>query len=483
MNTIMNSVPAVWSIAGHDPFSGAGISADLRVAAALWQPLRTIIASFTAQNDQTFFAAEANSVHWLDQQWKALASAETPAAYKVGLLLNPESVRFIADHVKPGIPLILDPVLGSSSGRSFVSSDLLSSMRDYLFRATSLLTPNRPEAEIISGIKIDSEDDLKTAAAIIRSQGVAAVLIKGGHAEGDTLVDYFDDGKKPFFLSTKRLPGSFRGTGCALSTAIASYIAKGEELRDAVVAGHSYVQTAIAISFREGSNHLLSFGQTPHLSDLYYSAKPEGKFAPMPRAIGFYPVLPNVEWIERFAKSGVQTVQLRVKGESEATLRQSILRAKEVCEANDILLFVNDAWQLAIEYGAFGVHLGQEDLDLLNEDDLKKIRDSGLRLGISTHSLEESARAKTLGPSYIALGPVFETTCKSMRFGPQGIARVGEWVKRLPQIPIVAIGGLKLDHAPEVLAEGADSIAVISNLTEAPEPEQRMNDWLKVFSR
>lgn len=478
----MSKIPAVWSIAGHDPFSAAGIAADMRVAVALWQPLRTIIASHTAQNDQTFFSAEPSSVHWLDQQWKALAAAETPAAYKVGLLLNSESVRFIADHVKPGIPLILDPVLGSSSGKSFVSDDLLSSLREYLFRSTTLLTPNRPEAEIISGIKINSGEDLKEAAAIIRSLGVKAVLIKGGHGEGETLIDYFDDGKKPFFLRAKRLPGEFRGTGCSLSTAIASYIAKGEELRDAVVAGHSYVQTAIAISSDAGLNHLLSFGQTPALSDLYYSAKPEGKFAPMPRAIGFYPVLPNIEWIERVAKSGVQTVQLRVKGESEETLRRSIQSAKKICEENDILLFVNDAWQLAIEYKVFGVHLGQEDLDLLSEDDLRKIQDAGLRLGISTHSLEEAARAKTLGPSYIALGPVFETTCKSMRFGPQGIARVGEWVKRLPQIPIVAIGGLKLDHASEVLAEGADSIAVISNLTEAEVPEQRMNDWLKVFS-
>jgi hydroxymethylpyrimidine kinase/phosphomethylpyrimidine kinase/thiamine-phosphate diphosphorylase len=483
MTISTQKIPAVWAIAGHDPFSGAGIAADIRVAAALSQPLRTIVASFTAQNDSAMFAAEANSVHWLDQQWKALAAAETAAAYKIGLLLDSESVRFIADHVRPGRPLVLDPVLGSSSGTSFVSGELLSSLREYLFRSVTLLTPNRPEAEIISGVKIDSDADLKKAAAIIRSQGVAAVLIKGGHSEGDTLVDYFDDGIKPFYLSAKRVPGQFRGTGCSLSTAIASYIAKGETLRDAVVAGHAYVQMAIAASSSAGSNHLLAFGQMPPLSDLFYNAKPSSSFAPMPRAIGFYPVLPSVEWIERFAHSGVQTVQLRVKGQSEEILRRSIQRAKEICEANGILLFVNDAWKLAIEYKVFGVHLGQEDLDLLSDADLKAIQDSGLRLGISTHSLEEAARAKTLGPSYIALGPVFETTCKSMRFGPQGIARVGEWVKRLPALPIVAIGGLNLGHASEVLAEGADSIAVISNLTEAAEPQQRMNDWLKVFSQ
>ena len=117
----------------------------------------------------------------------------------------------------------------------------------------------------------------------------------------------------------------------------------------------------------------------------------------------------------------------------------------------------------------------------LTQGDLETIRASGLRLGISTHSLEEAARAQAIGPSYIALGPVFETSCKSMRFGPQGISRVGDWVKRLPGIPVVAIGGLKLEHARAVRAQGADGMAVISDLTQAKDPRARMAEWLKAW--
>lgn len=471
---------AVWSLAGHDPFGGAGIQADMRVAAALGQNLRCLITSFTAQNDRTLIAAEPTSVAWLDKQWQALSAMEVPAAYKIGLLLDAATVRWLADHLQADIPLILDPVLASSSGRSLVDQDLLSSLRAHLFQQVDVLTPNRPEAEIIAGIKIANLDDVKTAAAIIRSQGVKAVLIKGGHGQGTSLLDYYDDGLRPFFLAAQRQAGEYRGTGCSLSTAIACSMAQGLEQRDAVVAGHSYVQAAIAAAARLQSPHLPAISRTAPLSDLSYGDEaPSAPFAALQRPLGFYPVFPNSDWIARFARSGVKTVQLRIKDQSEAELRRSIKAAKAICEANDIALFVNDAWQLAIEYQVYGLHLGQEDLDSLSSDDLEQIRSSGLRLGLSTHSLEEAARAKALKPSYIALGPIFETSCKSMRFGPQGIPRVGEWVRRLPDLAIVAIGGLTLDHAALVLAEGAGSMAVISDLIKAPDPERRMNDWLK----
>jgi len=509
---------AVWSIAGHDPFGGAGIAADTRVAAALRQPLRTVIASMTAQNDKILLAAEPVPKSWLNQQWQALAQMERPGAYKVGLVLTSETIQWLADTIDPEVTLIVDPVFKTSSGTSFLDDDSLGGLKEYLFQSIDLLTPNRPETEALVGFPIRTSADLKRAAAVIRSQGVSSVLIKGGHGEGDTLLDYFDDGIKPFFLSAKRKPGNFRGTGCTLSTAIACFIAQGLDLRDAVVAAHSYVQAAIETSWVQASipdpravsetpepgsthvsvkampnqnapstlplhSHLPSVFATAPLSELFYDgdSPSDARFTPLRRSLGFYPVLPSVEWIARFAKSGVKTVQLRIKDQSPEDLRASMVKAKAICEQHDIALFVNDAWQLAIELSVYGVHLGQEDLDALSNSELELIRSSGLRLGLSTHSLEEAARAKTLRPSYIALGPVFETTCKSMRFGPQGIPRVGEWVRRLPGLPIVAIGGLHLDHAAAVIAQGADSIAVISDLIRADDPEHRMNAWLKVF--
>ncbi|MBC7661619.1 MAG: thiamine phosphate synthase [Chitinophagaceae bacterium] len=472
----------VWSLAGHDPFSGAGIHADIRTAAGLGVTLRTLLTSLTAQNDRALIRAEALDVSWLKDQWDALRAMEKPAAIKVGLLLKSETVRWLSDTIDSDIPMIVDPVFAASSGGSFFEPGLLENLREFLFKRIDLLTPNRPEAEAIVGFPIRTLADLQKAAVAIRGQGVKAVYIKGGHGDGDELIDYFDDGLKPFILRSRRFPGDFRGTGCTLSTAIAAGIAQGLDLRDASVAAHAYVHAAIGEAFAKNTNHLSAVAHTPALQPLSYDDAMTGKaFAPLTRSLGFYPVLPNVEWIARLAGSGVKTLQLRAKDQGGSALKDSVLRAKSLCEANDISLFVNDAWELAIECQVYGVHLGQEDLDALSLADLDRIRISGLRLGISTHSLEEAARALSLQPSYIALGPVFETTCKSMRFGPQGISRVGEWVKRLPNIPVVAIGGLKLEHTAAIHLEGADSIAVISDLTHSDNPEQRMNEWLKAW--
>lgn len=473
----MTKPGSVWTLAGHDPFGGAGIQADLRVGAALGVPMRSLITSFTAQNDKEWIHGEAFPLEWLKQQWDALHRAERPSAVKIGLLLKSETLRFLAAQTFE-CPLIYDPVLSVSSGPEVVPSSLLADLREYLWPKLSLLTPNIPEAEKLVGRRITTLDDVKQAAKSLREQGLKAVLIKGGHAAGDKFYDYFDDGVKPFFLESERIEGQFRGTGCTLSAAIASALAKGFELRDAVVFGHSYVQAAIRLAAARSDNHLPPYSETPATSSLYYDEIRSYRFAPMPRSIGFYTVAPDAEWIRRLAKARVPTLQLRAKDLKGEDLRKAVKSSQDACEAHQSLFFLNDDWRLALDMKAFGVHLGQEDLDALSAGDLETLAGSGLRLGISTHSWEEAARAKALNPSYIALGPVFETSCKSMRFGPQGLSRVGDWVKSLPHIPVVAIGGLKQEHAKAVLQEGADGIAVISDITQAKDPESRVNEWL-----
>lgn len=476
----MTSPASVWTLAGHDPFGGAGIQADIRVASSYKVPIRTLISTHTAQNDIQVLNAEAYPIAWLRDQWTALASAETPAAIKVGLLYDKASIHFIGEKVGT-IPLILDPVFASSSGREFLSRETINLLRECLWAKIHLLTPNRPEAETLVGFPIRSHDDLVRAGIELRKQGLKAVLIKGGHGEGDELIDYFDDGERPFFLEAKRVPGEFRGTGCALSTGVACGLAQGRSLREAVVLAHSYVQEAIRAAAARGDNHLATSQETPKLSPLHFGPKKSYRFAEMQKPIHFYVVAPDAQWIERLAKAGVPTLQLRAKALSGEALREAVLRSQAICNEYGAAFFLNDDWRLGIELKVFGVHLGQEDLDALSPDDLRSIEEAGLRLGLSTHSFEEAARAKALNPSYIALGPVFETSCKSMRFGPQGLPRVGEWVKSLAPIPIVAIGGLKREHAEAVLEQGADGIAVISDITEAEHPESRVNDWLKAW--
>ena len=191
----------------------------------------------------------------------------------------------------------------------------------------------------------------------------------------------------------------------------------------------------------------------------------------------FYPIFDSAEWLERLVPLGIRLVQLRVKDRPEAGLRAEVRAAKAVCEAHGCRLIVNDYWRLAIEEGCDFVHLGQEDLD---GADLGAIRAAGLMLGVSTHDDAELDRALATEPDYVALGPVYPTILKQMRFGPQGLERVGEWKRRVGAMPLVAIGGLTVERAPGVLAAGADILSAVTDITLNPDPEARVREWLAV---
>ena len=165
---------------------------------------------------------------------------------------------------------------------------------------------------------------------------------------------------------------------------------------------------------------------------------------------------------------GVDTVQLRVKDASPSELRRAVSECVAATEGSGTRLFVNDHWQEAIRAGAYGVHLGQEDLETA---DLAAIAEAGIRLGVSTHSYFEIARAHAVAPSYVAIGPIWATTTKPMKFAPQGVERLRRWVRLLePLYPLTAIGGISTERVASVMATGVGSVAVVRAVTEAPEP-------------
>lgn len=193
-------------------------------------------------------------------------------------------------------------------------------------------------------------------------------------------------------------------------------------------------------------------------------------FPPTAPRLGLYPVVDSVMWIERLLGAGVKTIQLRIKDRTDQQVEQDVIQAIALGRRYQARLFINDYWRLAVKHQAYGVHLGQEDLDTA---DLAAIKQAGLRLGVSTHDDRELARAIAINPSYIALGHIFPTQTKEMPSAPQGITELTHHVAELRErFPTVAIGGISLDRVPAVLATGVGGIAVVSAITRAP-------DWRK----
>ena len=206
-------------------------------------------------------------------------------------------------------------------------------------------------------------------------------------------------------------------------------------------------------------------------------------FAPLTGPIGFYPVVHDAAWVQRLLGWGVRTVQLRFKAAGhtpagiEREVRAAVAAGRAVPGAQ---VFINDHWQLALAAGAYGVHLGQEDLDTADLDALRK---AGIRLGLSTHTPAELARAKAAQPSYLAIGPIYPTTLKVMPYEPVGLERLKAWASQAAPYPVVAIGGISLERMPGVLACGVDGVAVVSAVTLAENPQLAALDGLRLAAR
>lgn len=194
----------------------------------------------------------------------------------------------------------------------------------------------------------------------------------------------------------------------------------------------------------------------------------------------FYLIVDSADWIARLVPLGVRLVQLRIKDAAPAALRGEIRRARDLCAKHGCQLVVNDHWKLAIDEGCDCIHLGQEDLAAANR---AAIRRAGMKLGISTHDHGELEAALAALPDYVALGPVYPTILKKMKWSPQGLDRVAEWNARIDPLPLVAIGGLNPDRIEGVFARGAASAAVVTDVTLNPDPQARTREWIAATAK
>jgi len=525
----------VWSIAGHDPTGGAGITLDNKVFHALGVHGCTIATCDTVQTTQGVKEMKGVDPIWFAAQIKVLQQDLPPRVIKLGamsqacfeeILCQAQNDKDISSQAPiwdfddkrvssrtvirdlDNAPFVIcDPVLASSSGQPFLSAE------DYrvLLPHIDLLTPNWPEASQLSGINIVDYNDVPKVADALHLKGVKAVLITGGHGSGDTVAEYFSDGQNAFWLTLPRLPNNHvHGTGCALSSTIAAMVAQGHDLKDAVVIAKMVLHRAIekAQNLGQGASSLTEFS-VPRRQDYLPNLMPSQRTSwdlgasvneilrqaqddtdmssrlsichPGHRSgilnqfhsfkpcsdLGLYVIVDSVVWVERLLKLNVKTLQLRIKNATQEELIKQIQQSVTLCQQYGAKLFINDYWQLAIEHGAYGVHLGQEDLDAA---DLNAIQQAGLCLGISTHCFYEVARAHACRPSYMAYGPIYHTDSKPMAFGPRGLEQLAYWQQTL-DYPLVAIGGINRQRLPDVLATGVKSVAVMSAITQAEDVE------------
>lgn len=552
-----NQKPIIWTISGSDCSGGAGIAADIKTGHALCVEICHLITANTIQNSTQLMSVNAISVELLQQQVEILADDKPPIAIKIGLLANTEQVHWLAQtlvqlkQLNPLLITVYDPVGQASVGGSF--SSLTVADLTPLLMLIDIITPNCLEAKSLASVKGEGEGEgeaniEKLAHTIHRNFAISSVIIKGGHSDDKAQCldfcyhqlnhlkqDNQDKNKTAicYQLSSPRINTNYsHGGGCSFATALSAFLAQGYLVRDAFTLTKAFINQGLTAtktsSLARKHSYYGAFEQVslplnsesfpkvvnqlnkPRLNiSAFNSLNLQGK------KLGLYPVIDSLYWLERLLPLGLEIIQLRIKNLPQDELEQVLIKAIELAKNYNTRLFINDYWQLAIKHGAYGVHIGQEDLA---DVDLVEVQHAGLRLGISTHGCYEFLLAQQLAPSYLAVGAIFPTKTKDMTGQIQGIENLAQvltirtsaskevFPPRLRNhgdddehtnrgdddehahhgddtnqardrdenstIPVVAIGGINLERAPQVLATGVDSIAVVTAITEAMNPEK-----------
>ncbi len=499
----LNMRPVVWSIAASDSGGGAGVQADILTITDLSAHACTVISGVTAQNSMAVDLVEPVSQQMLLQQLNTLAEDMPPAAIKIGLLINQEQVELVSKWLTEyfnkaqHVPVVLDPVFVATCG------DKLNNVKqlDYspFKNITSVITPNYAELHQLT-------QHVERACCSIRAQSLSqfldcSVLAKGGDDPEHSLtvkdvlvcrhaIHCSDIHSNAVFTFTNSRVSSknTHGTGCTLSSAIATFLAYGYSLQDAVVQANAYVHKGIKHSYKIGSGAGPiartgwpdDYGEFPAIESNCLALKLvcDKECKTMQYDIGVYPIVDNIELLETLLLANCKIIQLRIKQEvadikGNEWLESQINTAVELGKRHDSQVFINDHWQLALKYKAFGVHLGQEDL---LKTDLVEIKSKGLALGLSSHGVFEAIIANQLKPSYLAIGHIYATPTKAMPSNPQGIAKVVHQVKLFDgQLPLVAIGGVNLDRLKSIKQTGIQGVAVVRAITQADNISEAFN--------
>ncbi|MCE4555941.1 PfkB family carbohydrate kinase [Roseateles cellulosilyticus] len=486
--------PIVWSVAGLDSGGGAGLSADQRAADATGVHLCPVAAALTAQNSVAVDAVFPVPPEQLAAQLATLAEDLPPVAVKTGLLGGVAQLRVVArwiDRLRERAPvaLVVDPVLRASSGASFADEALLRAYREELLPRATVATPNRREAGRLVG-----DGPAPAQALALQALGVASVCITGGDEGRALALDWLASEHASGWLALPRRDARHNhGTGCCFATALAAALARGFVAADAAVIAKMLTTSGLHIDAKTPGTGPGPVRPVPDfitdatlLPALFDDAEPPARWpAPAGGAAveGVYGITDRGEHAARLFGAGLRTVQLRIKrGDQEADWPTRLHAEIAAARGAGGLLIVNDHWREALAAGVDAVHLGQEDLLALSPAERRELaaaRGGGLRLGISSHSLWELARAVAWAPDYVACGPVWPTLTKAMPWRPQGLANLAWWAAMAPA-PVVGIGGvLAPAQLSLVAAAGASAGCVVRGLSDGS--AWPVADWLAAW--
>tara|TARA_R110000737_G_scaffold219911_1_gene235827 strand:+ start:869 stop:2479 length:1611 start_codon:yes stop_codon:yes gene_type:complete len=513
----LKNKPIIWTISGADCSGGAGIAADIKTAHNLKVEICHLITANTVQNSTRLLAINPVNVSILAEQSQALRFDKAPSVIKIGLIANRGQISWLVVMLSalkqqlPHLLIVYDPVGQASVGGGL--STLTTADLTPLMPLLDVITPNLIEAKQLTPLSAKSQgDNMHNMAENILQLGCKAVIIKGGHADTKTSLEtastctdiclqgFSATSQQLFTLQSPKINTSYsHGGGCSFASALACFLAHGYLLRDAFTLTKAFINQGLSLSAELSSDENDSeanFDQENNGKNKdYYGAFQQSSWPKKSRyfpsvispyiqqiqssadflslnltegeKLGLYPVIDSLSWLERLLPLNLKIIQLRIKHKKPAELAAIIKKAVAMARDYKCRLFINDHWQLAIKFGAYGVHIGQEDLA---SADLSAIAKAGLRLGISTHGCYEFLLAKQLQPSYLAIGAIFATKTKDMTGQIQGLANLRQIITLAETIPIVAIGGINQQRLERVWRTGVNAVAVVTAITAADHP-------------
>ncbi|HEX5045425.1 MAG TPA: bifunctional hydroxymethylpyrimidine kinase/phosphomethylpyrimidine kinase [Candidatus Polarisedimenticolaceae bacterium] len=455
--------PTVLTVAGSDSSGGAGIQADLKAIAACGGHGASVITALTAQNTTGVRAAEPVSAAMVRAQLDAVLDDLDVRAVKTGMLATAELVATVAERLAARRPpsLVCDPVMVAKSGDALLAPDAVDAVRERMLPLATLLTPNTEEAEALAGRPVRTLQEAAEAGRALRARGAAAVLVKGGHLSTPGADDVLVTAEGVRVFEGERLDARHtHGTGCTYAAAIATFLAFGHPLPEAVGRAKRFLTEAI--------RHGLAVGRGIGPTDPFWDRGRPARVGV--ERVGRLHVLSHAgDGLALVAaEEGADVVQVRDKGAS--TTAQRVAAAREALAAarpRGVRVVVNDRVDVAAEAGADGVHLGRHDL---TPETARRILGEHALVGGTANSLEEAVAWVGRPVDYLGVGPVFGTETKADPAPALGLPALAAIVRAVHPLPVIAIGNVTPERVGEILAAGAHGVAVSGAVARAADP-------------